>query len=98
MKKTALALAAAPLLLAGCATTENKIPQEVLIPVAAQCPAPTLPARPRLAVTDLAENATPQEVARATAESLKAATGYALALEQLLDAYTDNNNKKDSNQ
>lgn len=81
MKALALILA---VLLTGCASMR---PEQVLIPVAAECPAPVLPARPYLPVADLPANATPEQVARAYATSLQLATDYAEALEVLLSAY-----------
>lgn len=75
--------------LTGCATTAQ-MPAQVLVPVAAECPAPTLPPRPRLPLADLPDNAKPDETARAAVASLQIAMDYAEALEQLLGAYKKN--------
>jgi len=77
--------AAAVLLLAGCATPRETI-RRVEIPVAVPCPAPALPPRPHIPLADLPPDATDADIARATAASLEAFFGYAVALETLIDS------------
>lgn len=68
-------------LLTGCATTPREIVRRVEVPVATPCPAPVLPPRPHLPLADLPPDATEADIARATAASLEALTGYARAIE-----------------
>lgn len=77
---TAAAMAA---LLAGCASTEQVRTVRVEVPVATPCPAPVLPPRPHLPLADLPPDTTPADIARATAASLEALTGYARAVEEM---------------
>jgi hypothetical protein len=74
---------AAVLLLAGCATPRETI-RRVEVPVAVPCPAPAAPPRPHLPLADLPQDATAADIARATAASLEALTGYVAALETLI--------------
>ena len=71
-------------LLAGCASTPRETVRRVEVPVAVPCPAPAAPPRPHLPLADLPQDATAADIARATAASLEALTGYAVALETLL--------------
>lgn len=72
----------------GCATTADpRPPVEVLIPVAAQCPAPVMPERPVLPVADLTDKSVPADVLRAYAVSLSQCAAYSAQLETLLRAY-----------
>lgn len=71
-------------LLAGCASTPREVVRRVEVPVAVPCPAPAAPPRPHLPLADLPQDATAADIARATAASLEALTGYAAALETLL--------------
>jgi type IV pilus biogenesis protein CpaD/CtpE len=82
-RASALAIIAAALL-AGCASTPREIVRRVEVPVAVPCPAQNAPPRPHLPLADLPQDATAAEIARATAASLEALTGYAAALEILL--------------
>ena len=79
-----LAALLAVALLSGCATTPREVVRRVEVPVAAPCPAPQAPPRPHLPLADLPQDATAADIARATAASLEALTGYAQALETLI--------------
>lgn len=68
-------------LLTGCATTPREVVRRVEVPVATPCPAPVLPPRPHLPLADLPPDPTHADIARATAASLEALTGYARAIE-----------------
>lgn len=82
--KTTLLLAT--LALSACATsTPAPLVQAVAVPVT--CPAPTLPAKPRLPVQDLTPGATADSVIRAYAESLRLCAAYSRALEITLSGY-----------
>jgi hypothetical protein len=70
--------------LGGCATAPQKEVQRVEVPVAVPCPSPALPPRPHLPLSDLPLDASAADIARATAASLQAVSGYAQALELLL--------------
>lgn len=70
-------------LLTGCATAPREVVRRVEVPVAVPCPAPTLPPRPHLPLTDLPADATAADIARATAASLEALTGYVRAVEEM---------------
>jgi hypothetical protein len=71
-------------LLAGCASAPREIVRRVEVQVPVPCPAPQRPPRPHLPLTDMPQDATAADIARATAASLEALTGYAAALETLL--------------
>lgn len=88
-----VAIITCALMLTGCKATKPDI-ERVLVPVIAECPEATLPNRPRLPLLDLPENATPDEVARAYAESLEAVIGHCEQLETLLKGYTSNTPRK----
>lgn len=72
-------------LLAGCASAPREVIRRVEVPVAIPCPPQQRPPRPHLALADLPTDATAADIARATAASLEALTGYAAALEALID-------------
>lgn len=78
MRPAALLAAA---LLAGCASAPREVVRRVEVPVAVPCPAPLLPPRPHLPLADLPADASAADIARATAASLEALTGYARAIE-----------------
>jgi hypothetical protein len=71
-------------LLAGCASAPREVIRRVEVPVAVPCPAPAAPPRPHLPLADLPQDATAADIARATAASLEALTGYVAALETLI--------------
>lgn len=71
-------------LLAGCATAPQVVERRVEVPVAVPCPAPQRPPRPHLPLADLPPDATAADIARATAASMEALTGYSESLELLL--------------
>jgi hypothetical protein len=71
-------------LLAGCASAPREVIRRVEVPVAVPCPAPTLPPRPHIPLADLPPDATDADIARATAASLEAFSGYVAALETLI--------------
>ena len=79
MKRIAIIAAA---LLAGCASAPME--RRVDVPVAVPCPTPQRPPRPHLPLSDLPPDATAPDIARATAASLEALTGYVESLELLL--------------
>lgn len=79
-----LAALLAVALLSGCATTPREVVRRVEVPVAGPCPVPQAPPRPHLPLADLPQDATAADIARATAASLEALTGYATALEALI--------------
>lgn len=70
-------------LLTGCASAPQVVERRVEVPVAVPCPAPQRPPRPHLPLSDLPPDATAPDIARATAASLEALTGYAASLELL---------------
>ena len=75
-------LAIACALLTGCATTQERVRTvRVDVPVAVDCPRPTMPARPPLPLADVPPGAGPDAIARAALASLHALTGYAAQLE-----------------
>lgn len=65
----------------GCVSTPREVVRRVEVPVAVPCPAPLLPPRPHLPLADLPADASAADIARATAASLEALTGYARAIE-----------------
>ncbi len=79
-----VAAALAATLLAGCASTPREVIRRVEVPVAVPCPAPQRPPRPHLPLIDLPPDAGAADIARATAASLEALTGYAQVLEVLI--------------
>lgn len=71
-------------LLAGCATPQERVRTvRVEVPVAVECPRPTLPARPPLPLADVPPGAGSDAIARAALASLHACTGYAEQLEAI---------------
>ena len=72
------------LFLVGCTTTQT-IP--VKIPVAAACPAPTIPPRPHLPIADLHQNSSPADNQKAMAATIRILIGRDLALEKILGSY-----------
>ena len=80
MKRIAILAAA---LLAGCASAPRETIRRVEVPVAVPCPTAQRPPRPHLPLADMPQDATAADIARATAASLEALTGYAQALEGL---------------
>jgi ABC-type uncharacterized transport system auxiliary subunit len=83
MSRTAL-LTLAAVALAGCASAPVHLPETVYIPVAAECPVPDIPARPRWPVLDLPPTATDAQKALAIVQSLRYERAYSDALLQLL--------------
>ena len=81
MKRVAIIAVA---LLAGCASAPREVIRRVEVPVAVPCPAPQRPPRPHLPLADMPQDATAADIARATAASLEALTGYSQSLELLL--------------
>ena len=73
------------LLLTGCASTPRETVRRVEMPVAVPCPTPQRPPRPHLPLIDLPPDAGAADIARATAASLEVLTGYAHALELLIE-------------
>lgn len=73
--------------LAGCASAPT-LPRQVSVPVAV-CPVPTVPPRPDLPVAALSKSSTPDQVARAYAQTVEVLAGYAKQLEELLKPFTD---------
>lgn len=74
-------------LLAGCAAQPPRVVvQQVKVPVPVEmpCPAPSVPARPRLPIAGLQPGASPADVARAYVATVAVLEGYAVQLEQLL--------------
>jgi len=86
-----IALAAVLVFVLGaCGTAPPKIEvREVLIPVAAQCPAPPAEAfeRPWLPIHDLTDVSTNDEVVKAYALSVKELQTWGLTLEEYLRGY-----------
>lgn len=73
--------------LAGCASPP-RVPERVLVPVAAECPVPNIPARPQ-APAALHDKAAPDaEKARALAIHISNLNGYIDALLATLHGYT----------
>lgn len=83
--KSAILLATLALALSACATTPAPLVQAVAVPT--ECPAPVLPAKPRLPVQDLTAGASADAVIRAYAESLRLCAAYSRALEITLSGY-----------
>lgn len=85
-----LALVAAEALVAGCGTTTEVRTETVpvLTPVPVQAPAPDVPDRPVLPITQVDSAASHDAVIRAYVASIVLLQGYAEQLERLLDAYT----------
>ena len=79
MKRIAIIAAA---LLSGCASAP--VERRVEVPVAVPCPTPQRPPRPHLPLSDLPQDATAADIARATAASIEALKGYSESLELLL--------------
>lgn len=73
--------------LAGCASSP-RVPERVLVPVAAECPAPTIPARPAGPAALHDESAPDAEKARALAVYINNLNGYIDALTATLRGYT----------
>ena len=71
-------------ILAGCASTPHEVIRRVEVPVAVPCPMPQRPPRPHLPLAALPPDASAADIARATAASMEALSGYAQALELLL--------------
>lgn len=80
----ALSTLIAAALLAGCASAPREVVRRVEVHVPVPCPSPQPLPRPHLPLADLPPEPTAAEIARATAASLEALTGYAEALEALL--------------
>jgi hypothetical protein len=71
-------------LLAGCAGSPQVVERRVEVQVDVPCPTPQAPPKPHLPLGDMPQDATASDIARATAASLEALTGYTEALEELL--------------
>lgn len=80
------AMLAAALALAGCGTAP-RLPERVLVPVAAECPVPDLPARPKAPASLHDKSAPDADKARAIAIYLEQLHGHIDALEALLAGY-----------
>ena len=96
VRALALVLVAA---LAGCATTPAvwtppKLPDTVLVPVAAKCPAPIIPARPDLPLNAVKPGDPPATVVKAYAETVQVLEDYAGQLEAVLQGYLTDSEPK----
>jgi hypothetical protein len=79
-------------LLSACASsppvwTPPKLPEQVLVPVAAKCPAPVVPAEPTLPIASLKAGDSADRVRKAYAETIVVLEAYAKQLEDILAGY-----------
>jgi hypothetical protein len=73
--------------LAGCGTAPVRLPERVLVPVAAECPVPDVPAKPAAPTLLYDKSAPDAEKARALAVYIANLHGHIEALTALLDGY-----------
>jgi hypothetical protein len=92
-KHLLVAIVATSLALAGCASTGPQLPERVLIPVAAECPVPDIPAQPTPPAALHDKSAPDAEKARALAVYIDQLTGHIDALTALLRGYQPNTHK-----
>ena len=81
------AMLASMLALTGCAGTGSRLPERVLVPVAAKCPVPDVPAAPAAPASLHDKNAPDADKARAIAIYLEQLHGHIDALTALLAGY-----------
>jgi len=87
------AIAAATFALVGCSSTGPRLPERVLMPVAAVCPVPDIPANPAAPTSLHDRTALDKEKARAIALYLEQRQARIKALEALLDGYAKSDAK-----
>ena len=83
MKLTLLTSLIATSLLIGCAQPKHI---EVKVPIV-YCPSPSIPEKPHLAVYDITENSSDQEVLNAYGQSLESSIEYSNTLTKILESY-----------
>jgi hypothetical protein len=86
-------------LLGGCASTAPvwtppKLPEQVLVPVAAQCPSPVIPPEPNLPIASLKHGDDPDTVRKAYGETIVILKGYVSQLEDILSGYNQSPEQK----
>jgi len=79
-----LGLALSGLLLNGCA---NNLPTTVKVPVAASCPPPHIPPKPKLPITNLQPDSSPDTVMKAYVATIEVLQGYNTQLLHILKSY-----------
>jgi hypothetical protein len=70
----------------GCATQQT-VPKEIKIPVPVSCPAPQIPSKPHLPISDINANSSPDTIMKAYVTSVRILIGYSNQLRTILKSY-----------
>jgi hypothetical protein len=84
-KKLFVVVILSALMLNACATQSP--PKEVEIPIPVNCPAPQIPPKPHLPISNLAPNSSPDTIIKAYASSVELLMGYSNQLITILNGY-----------